>query len=134
VPPPAEIPLVEKAAPSTTPTKKPAAVGKPASGAPPARKPAPIKETTTTAPAAENRRLVINLSQTSDEERDKTNLHRLIAVLRDFPGPDEVKLSVSNGERVINLRLYNIYTGYCSELRQRLIELVGEEGIRLESH
>jgi len=58
----------------------------------------------------------------------------LIAVLRDFPGPDEVKLSVSNGERVINLRLYNIYTGYCSELRQRLIELVGEEGIRLESH
>jgi DNA polymerase-3 subunit alpha len=134
VPPPAGIPSVEKAAPSNPPAKKPAVVGKPAPGTPPARKPALAKETPTTAPAAENRRLVISLSQTSDEERDKTNLHRLIATLRDFPGPDEVKLSVTNGERVINLRLYNIYTSYCPELRQRLIELVGEEGVRLESH
>ena len=134
VPPPAEIPLVEKAAPSTTPAKKPAAVEKPAPGAPPAGKPALAKETATTAPAAENRRLVISLSQTSDEERDKTNLHRLIATLRDFPGQDEVKLRVINGEKIKNLRFFDIYTNYCPELRQRLIELVGEEGIRLESH
>jgi DNA polymerase-3 subunit alpha len=134
VPPPAEIPLVEKAAPSTPPAEKPAAVEKPAPGAPPARKPAPAKETVTTAPAAENRRLVISLSQTSDEERDKTNLHKLKDALKDFPGPDEVKLRIINGEKIRNLRFFDIYTNYCPELHQRLIELVGEEGIRLESY
>ncbi|MFQ6122930.1 MAG: DNA polymerase III subunit alpha, partial [Dehalococcoidales bacterium] len=85
-----------------------------------------------TAPV-ESRRLVISLSQTSDEERDRTNLHKLVATLRDFPGQDVVKLSVTNGERVINLRLSNIYINYCPELHQRLVELVGEDGLRLES-
>jgi len=81
----------------------------------------------------ESRRLVVSLSQTSDEDRDKANLHKLITALRDFPGQDEVKLSVINGERIINLKLYNIYTNYCPELHQRLVELVGEEGLRVES-
>ena len=91
------------------------------------------EETTASTTPAESRRLVISLSQTSDEEMDKTNLHKLIAALRDFPGQDAVKLSVTNGERVINLRLSSIYTNYCPELRQRLIELVGEDGLRLET-
>ena len=91
------------------------------------------EETTASTTPAESRRLVISLSQTSDEETDKTNLHKLIAVLRDFPGQDAVKLSVTNGERVINLRLSGIYTNYCPELHQRLVELVGEDGLRLET-
>ena len=96
--------------------------------------PVAVEETAASTAPAESRRLVISLIQTSDEEGDRANLHKLIAVLRDFPGPDEVKLSVTNGERVINLRLYNIYTNYCPELHQRLVELVGEDRLRLESH
>jgi len=84
-----------------------------------------------TAPA-EGRRLVISISQTSDEARDITSLHRLIDTFRDFPGQDEVSLRVASEEKVINLRLSNIYTNYCPELHQRLVELVGEAGLRLE--
>jgi DNA polymerase-3 subunit alpha len=100
---------------------------------PPEEEPVVAEETTASTTPAESRRLVISLSQTSDEETDKANLHKLIDALRDFPGQDAVKLSVTNGERVINLRLSSIYTNYCPELRQRLVELVGEDGLRLET-
>ncbi|MBA7484521.1 DNA polymerase III subunit alpha [subsurface metagenome] len=99
---------------------------------PPEEAPVVAEETTTSTTPAESRRLVISLSQTSDEEMDKTNLHKLIAALRDFPGQDVVKLSVASEERVINLRLPSIYINYCPELHQRLVELVGEDGLRLE--
>jgi len=85
-----------------------------------------------TAPA-ESRRLVISISQTSDEARDITCLDRLLDILRDFPGQDEVSLRVTSEGKVINLRLSNIYITYCPELHQRLVELVGEDGFRVES-
>ena len=87
--------------------------------------------TTYTAPA-KSRRLVISISQTSDEASDIAYLHKLIDTLKEFPGQDEVNLCVINEEKVINLKLSNIYTNYCPELHQRLVELVGEEGLRLE--
>ncbi|MEE9399407.1 MAG: DNA polymerase III subunit alpha, partial [Dehalococcoidales bacterium] len=92
-----------------------------------------VPETTVSTTPAESRRLVIILSQSSDEENDRTNLHQIIATLKEFPGQDEVTLSVSNGERVTNLKLSDVHTGYCPELRQRLVELVGESGLKLET-
>jgi len=80
----------------------------------------------------EGRRVVISISQTSDEDRDIAYLHKVIDTLKDFPGQDEVNLRVTNGEKVVNLKLSSIYTGYCPELLQRLAEFVGEEGVRLE--
>jgi len=87
---------------------------------------------TITAPA-ESRRLVISLTQTSDEDSDIACLNKVIGTLREFPGQDEVKLCVTNGEKIINLRMSGIYTNHCPELHQRLVELVGEEGLRLEN-
>jgi len=81
----------------------------------------------------ESRRLLINITQTSDEDSDVASLRKLVSTLRDFPGQDEVKLCVTNGEKIINLKLANTYIDYCPELHQRLVELVGEEGLRLES-
>ena len=81
---------------------------------------------------AKSHRLIISISQTSDEASDTANLHKLVDTLRGFPGQDEVNLCVVNGEKIINLRLSNIYTNYCPELRQRLVELVGEEGLKVE--
>jgi len=78
------------------------------------------------------RRLVISISQTSDEEADIVELRKLIEALRGFPGEDEVNLCVTNEQRVFNLKLANIYTNYCPELHQRLVELVGEGGLRVE--
>ena len=85
-----------------------------------------------TAPA-ESRQLVISISQTSDKDSDIAYLHKLIDILKDFPGRDEVSLCVANEEKVINLKLSNIRTDYCPELHQRLVELVGEDGLRLET-
>jgi len=78
-----------------------------------------------------SRRLVISISQTTDEESDIAYLHKLIDTLKGFPGDDEVNLCVFNGGRIINLKLSNIYTNYCPELHQRLVELVGEEGLKV---
>jgi DNA polymerase-3 subunit alpha len=90
-----------------------------------------VAEQTIATPLVESRRLVISITQTTDEESDIAYLHKLIDTLRSFPGEDEVSLCVTNGEKIINLRLSNIYTNYCPELHQRLVELVGEEGLRV---
>jgi DNA polymerase-3 subunit alpha len=90
-----------------------------------------VAEQTPATTPVESRRLVITISQTSDEESDIAYLHKLIDILRGFPGQDEVSLCVTNGEKIINLRLSNIYTNYCPELHHRLVEMVGEEGLRV---
>ncbi len=81
---------------------------------------------------AKSRRLIISISQTPDEASDIAYLNKLVDTLRGFPGEDEVNLCVTNEEKIINLKLSNIYTNYCPELHQRLVELVGEEGLRVE--
>ncbi len=75
------------------------------------------------------RRLLINIAQTDDEEGDVVRLHRIFDALRDYPGGDEVRLSVTRGDEVINLKLPEVTTGYCSELHQRLAAIVGEEAL-----
>jgi DNA polymerase-3 subunit alpha len=88
-----------------------------------------IPETPAAAPPKRHR-LVISITQTSDEDSDITRLQKLIGNLKDFPGRDEVTLCIKIEDRVDNLKLPS--TGYCSELHQRLVELVGEDGLRLE--
>jgi DNA polymerase-3 subunit alpha len=98
----------------------------------PAQAPEVVKEPEPP-PLPKKQRLVINLSQTSDTASDTARLHQLVEILREFPGQDEVDLRVVNGEKIINLKLSNIYTNYCPQLHQRLVELVGEEGLKVEA-
>jgi DNA polymerase-3 subunit alpha len=99
----------------------------------PVESPAAVEEpAATVVPPREVRRLVISLTQTSDAGSDTACLQRLIDLIKQFPGDDEVRLCLTNGAKIINLRLAGLYTGYCPELHQRLTEVVGEEGIRLE--
>ncbi|MFC1983714.1 DNA polymerase III subunit alpha [Chloroflexota bacterium] len=90
-------------------------------------------ETASYTARAESRRLVISISQTSDKDTDIAYLHKLIDTLKDFPGRDEVDLCVTNEEKIVNLKLSNMRTDYCPELHQRLVGLVGEAGIELET-
>jgi len=85
------------------------------------------------APPAERRRLIINIKQTTDKDSDIARLNKIIDVLKAFPGRDEVKLNVVNGGEAIPLKLPNIQSSYSPELKQRLVELVGEDGFRVES-
>ncbi|MFC2020545.1 DNA polymerase III subunit alpha [Chloroflexota bacterium] len=75
-------------------------------------------------------RLVISMSQTDDRESDVARLRKLNEVIRDFSGQDEVILRLENGTKVDVLSLQT--TGYCPELQQQLVELVGEESVRVE--
>jgi DNA polymerase III alpha subunit len=84
------------------------------------------------APAA-NQRLVINLTQTSDAESDIAYLNKVVGILKNCPGTDEVSLQVNNGNKVFTLKLPAVTIRCCPELQQQLIEQMGEEGIKLES-
>jgi DNA polymerase-3 subunit alpha len=76
-------------------------------------------------------RLTISIKQTENIDDDVACLNKLVDTLRVFPGEDEVNMCVVSGDRVVNLKLSNIYTGYCPELHQRLVALVGEEGLKV---
>jgi hypothetical protein len=86
----------------------------------------------TVAALGKGRRLVINLTQTSDAESDITYLNKLINILKDFPGYDEVSLRITNEEKVFTLKLPDLTVNYCPELHKRLV-VVGEGGIKVES-
>ncbi|MCK4273286.1 MAG: DNA polymerase III subunit alpha, partial [Dehalococcoidales bacterium] len=93
---------------------------------------APVERPVAT-PPAERRRLIINIKQTADKESDISRLNNIMDVLKDFPGRDEVRLNVVNGGEAIPLKLPSIQSSYSPELKQRLVELVGEDGFRVES-
>jgi DNA polymerase-3 subunit alpha len=82
---------------------------------------------------AKNRRLIVDLIQTEDQENDIAHLQKLMATFKEFPGPDEVNLWMMEEERVVKTKLSNVGVNYCPELHQRLVELVGEEGLRVET-
>jgi len=82
---------------------------------------------------AVSQRLVISIAQTSDEASDTASLQKLIDTLKEFPGQDKVSLRITNEAKVSTLMLSNLTITYCPELHKRLVELVGEGGIELET-
>jgi len=83
-------------------------------------------------PSVAGHRLVISLAQSRDKASDVTRLQKVIDVLKEFPGSDEVSLRVSNESKVTYLKLTNLTVSYCPVLHERLVELVSEEGVRVE--
>jgi len=113
---------------------QPTAQGEEAVASPPSEAPVTVEETSVSAAPAVNRRLIISLKQTADKDKDKLLLYKLKGTLDEFPGQDEVRLLITNGEKTTNLKLFNTSINYCPELRQRLVELVGKDGLKLESN
>jgi DNA polymerase III alpha subunit len=91
-------------------------------------KPAPVHIET-----LKQHRLVISINGTQDSEGDVNRLHRVIYTIKEYPGRDEVSLRIINNGKTVKLKLPNIYTGYCPELREQLIGLVGESGLVVET-
>ena len=77
------------------------------------------------------RRLVISLSQTDDEGSDTAQLQKMANILKEYPGNDEVVLLANEGGEIRRLK-YNT-AGYCDQLHQRLVKVMGEEGVKIES-
>jgi len=97
-------------------------------------------ETTTimqeTVPELENTvktRIVISLQQTDDIKGDLSCFHKVMGIIKEYPGEDEIGLRVKNGSKIVNLRFARIFTAYCPELQSQLMELVGEDGLKVET-
>ncbi len=92
----------------------------------------PVAVETKKAPS-ETHWLVISLEQTGDKSGDIANLHKVVAILRDFPGNDEVSLMIDNDKKLFKLKLPGVRIDYCPELHRRLAELIGEDRVKLET-
>ena len=83
-------------------------------------------------PEVRKSKLVITIAQTENEEEDLERLHRLLDIVRRYPGEDEVLLTIATDEGLVNLEMPNVATSYCPELHQQLTDLLGQEGLRVQ--
>ena len=76
-------------------------------------------------------RLVIRLTQTEREDEDVATLHKVMDALRTYPGKQEVRLTVATDGESVPVAM-SVTINICPALRQRLVGLVGAEGVRVE--
>jgi vacuolar-type H+-ATPase subunit B/Vma2 len=82
--------------------------------------------------AAERLRLTVILQQTDDQQADIAQLHAVMAVLQEYPGGDEVSLTVSNGTKIFKLKMGQVRVACSDEMRRRVAALIGTDGIKTE--
>ena len=81
----------------------------------------------------EKHRLIFELKQTADKDNDITLLNKIIDLLKEYPGSDEVRLKIVNGGDAIPLKLPNVRTVYGPELEKRLEEVVESDSYHVET-
>ena len=99
---------------------KPARTAARASAPPPAREPAVATATRT---------LRIELRESEDEDADRDRLGRLLELLREYPGDDEVRFSVrtlDGSAQTVGLGKLRVRT--CAALTDRLEDMLGDAG------
>jgi DNA polymerase-3 subunit alpha len=79
------------------------------------------------------RMLTVILRSTNDRERDVRRLRRIHGMLLSYPGRDKFAFLVFETGRRFLLEFPNDTTGICSELIRKLIELVGEGNVKVDS-
>jgi len=80
----------------------------------------------------QRRHVMIDINQSGDAEKDVERLHRIMDILRSYPGQDKVSLAVVSEDEVTNLEIPETAINYCPELAGELSEIVGESNFRLE--
>ncbi len=79
----------------------------------------------------QRRHVMIDVNQSDDAEKDIDCLHKIIDILKGYPGQDGVSLAVVSDGEVTNLEMPNITVNYCPELARELSMIVGESNFRL---
>jgi hypothetical protein len=59
-------------------------------------------------------------------------LREVIQVLLEYPGKDRVNLQIHTSTRRVLMELPVVSTGYCTELKERLEELLGADSVALQ--
>jgi DNA polymerase III subunit alpha len=78
------------------------------------------------------RHVLIDVNQSGDADKDIECLHKIMDILKSYPGQDRVSLAVISDGEITNLEMPNITINYCPELARELSEIVGESNFRLE--
>jgi DNA polymerase-3 subunit alpha len=78
------------------------------------------------------RHILIDINQSGEAEKDVECLHRILDILKSYPGQDRVSLIVLGDGEMTNLEMPHITVNYCPELAGELSEIVGEGNLRLE--
>jgi DNA polymerase-3 subunit alpha len=79
----------------------------------------------------QRRHILIDVNQSGDAEKDVECLHKIVEILKSYPGQDRVSLTVVSDGEITNLEMPNITVNYCPELASELSEIVGESNFRL---
>jgi hypothetical protein len=82
--------------------------------------------------SSEPRMITMLLHSTGERERDARRIRRAHGVLISFPGHDRFAFQIFEGSRYYQLEFPSNTTGISAPLLQKLVELVGEENIRIE--
>ncbi len=77
-------------------------------------------------------KLTINITQTDEAEKDVECLHKVMDILKNYPGQDEVSLAVVAEDGKTNLEIPQVTVNYCPELASELSNILGESNLRLE--
>jgi len=82
-------------------------------------------------PNATQRKIVVNITQSDDADKDIKSFEQVLATLNRYPGKDPVFLSINTFKETINMRLPN-KINFCSELALEISRLLGENSIKVE--
>jgi hypothetical protein len=77
------------------------------------------------------RHVLIEVNQSGNAEKDVECLHRIVDILKSYPGQDKVSLAVLSEGEMTNLEMPGVTVNYCPELAGELSEIVGEGSLRL---
>jgi DNA polymerase-3 subunit alpha len=77
------------------------------------------------------RHVLIEVNQSGNVEKDVECLHRIVDILKSYPGQDKVSLAVLGDGEMTNLEMPAVTVNYCPELAGELSEIVGEGNLRL---
>jgi DNA polymerase-3 subunit alpha len=80
----------------------------------------------------QRRHVMIDVNQSGNADKDIECLHKIMDILKSYPGQDRVSLTVVSDGEITNLEMPNITINYCPELARELSEIVGESNFRLE--
>jgi DNA polymerase-3 subunit alpha len=75
---------------------------------------------------AKRSRLVININQSQETEKDIECLHKIMDILRGYPGEDEVSFIVINEDEATSLEIPQMTVNYCPELASELNNILSE--------
>jgi hypothetical protein len=71
------------------------------------------------------RKLVINIKQSDNSERDLLQLQQILGVLRRHPGRDNVQLVIRKGEEVTRMDVPDLTVDYSPGLMHELSPVLG---------